>query len=454
MAVVALAGALARLAAAGGDLWLDEIWSIELARSAGGPLAVLTALHHDNNHHLNTLYLLLVGPSASPVVQRGLALASGVLLVALLAVRAVRRASGEAAAWATFCALSYVLVHYGSEARGYSSAVALAVAAQLALARWLETRRAGWAAAFAAAAALGLLAHLSFAFVLVGLELWAAAALVRDRAARPPRATELAALAAPLAALAALWAADLRFLAIGGGPPADLAGALRELLRATLGLPSGPAELLGALAAVLVLEELVRRLQARAPEALFHAAVFAGPPAAVLVARPEVLAPRYFLVAVPSFLLLLASALARAWRRGGAARAAAAAALALLATANAGAIARLVHDGRGTYREAVATVVQSAPPGERTVGSDHDFRNRAVLEWYARGVPGGETLVYVPSGAWSEDSPAWVLLHGLDGAPSREEVVLGVNGRRYVPVRAWPAAGLSGWSWTLLRMER
>ena len=57
-------GALLRFAAARGDLWLDEIWSIDIAREAGSLLGVL-ATRHDNNHPHNTIWLLAAGGSGS-----------------------------------------------------------------------------------------------------------------------------------------------------------------------------------------------------------------------------------------------------------------------------------------------------------------------------------------------------------------------------------------------------
>lgn len=455
-AVVALAlvaGIAARIAAARGDLWFDEIWSLEMAFRVPSPLAILTAIHHDNNHHLNTLYLMLVGPGAGPVAYRALAIVSGAALLGLIALRPAGVGRAHAIGWLTSCAASLVLVQYGSEARGYSTAVALAVAAFAATARWLETRRARWAAALAAAAVLGILAHLTFVFVLVALEAWAIAALVRDRTARPVRPAELAWLAAPAVALAALWAIDLRHLVVGGGPPFDALEVARALLRATFGLPRGLPEVLGGVAVAAAALEVVRLARARRAEAIFFAAVLLGPPAAVAVARPEVLAPRYFVVAVPFLLYLVAAPVARAWTRGGGARYAAAAVLAAFLATDATALAHLWREGRGTYRAAVEEIVRGSPPAARSVGSDHDYRNPLVLGWFAREVPGAEDLTYVPAGAWSPAAPVWVLHHDFEEEPHPEAAFVGQNGRRYALVRSWRTAGLSGWNWSLYRMS-
>jgi len=44
--------------------WLDEIWSLKLVRDLGSPLEVVTGLHIDNNHILNSLYMYMIGDTA------------------------------------------------------------------------------------------------------------------------------------------------------------------------------------------------------------------------------------------------------------------------------------------------------------------------------------------------------------------------------------------------------
>ena len=77
-----------RLLAARGDLWLDELWSLSFARQMTSPLDVWTAIHHDNNHPLNTLYLFVVvhlaGAHASPMLFRLLSLVSGAAMLVVL----------------------------------------------------------------------------------------------------------------------------------------------------------------------------------------------------------------------------------------------------------------------------------------------------------------------------------------------------------------------------------
>jgi len=52
-------------------------WSVRYVRAAGGPVGIFTRINHDNNHHLNSLWLYLVGPAAPPLLARALAIVTG-----------------------------------------------------------------------------------------------------------------------------------------------------------------------------------------------------------------------------------------------------------------------------------------------------------------------------------------------------------------------------------------
>ncbi len=91
LGVILVGAAVLRVLASGGDLWLDEIWSLTLAASVEQPLDILTEIHHDNNHPLNTLCLYLLGERENWVVYRVPALVAGVATVAVAGLIAMRR---------------------------------------------------------------------------------------------------------------------------------------------------------------------------------------------------------------------------------------------------------------------------------------------------------------------------------------------------------------------------
>jgi len=451
-AFAVVAGAALRLAAARGDLWLDEIWSLLLTHDADGPLGVFTRLHHDNNHHLNTLWMMLLGPSHSPLAYRALSVAAATGALAWLAARPLRRGPVDSAATGILLAFSYVLVHYGSEARGYSLAIFFAVAAYQALDLYLARGEARWAVLFAAAGVLGVSSHLTFAFPLAGLLAWAAADLYSGGGSVRTRLARAAPLAVPPVALAILWAVDLHRLVIGGGPEYDVTAVLRELARATHGVPPGPAELLLLMTLGAVVWEMAALVRARDPRALFFAVAFLAPAGVLAWRRPDFLAPRYFVVLVPFALLLAGSALARLARAGRGGGLAAAAALAAFVATNAPALLRLVEVGRGQYAAAIEVMLAASSGAAVSVGSDHDWRNLVVLQYHAQRVAGGERIVYFPKRRWWPEGPEWYVEHDFSDRPPVKPVVTGPNGRTYERVAAFRYAGLSGWSWTLYRL--
>ncbi len=444
-----------RLLAARGDLWLDEIWSLELARIGGSVAGILGSVHHDNNHHLNTLWLLVVGPGAGPIPTRLLSVAAGTAMVAVAIAATARRDRSVALLWGALLAFSDFTVHYGSEARGYALAMLLAVACFAFLERVLEGRGSGWAVAFAASAALGLLSHLSFLYAIVAFLSWAAySVLRRDATSRRRILGHLAvALVPPLATLVLLWAFDVRFLELGGGPPYRLSSVVRELFRASFGVPGGFPELAGLLWLALCvagLSSLVGRGDARWTFAL--SVTVLGPAAALAVLRPAYLAPRYFAVAVPFLLWLAALGVVDVLRRGSAGRWAGAALVALFLAGNALLVARLLTDGRGRYAEALEFIARESR-GVATVGSDHDFRNGVVFDHHRPQGRGLARLDFVLDGQWTPFQPDWVLVHHVEGDPEPAPTILAPTGRRYSLVRVFPYAGLSGWDWYVYRME-
>jgi len=118
--IIALAGLIVRIAAASGALWLDEAWSAVLAGDVRTPLGVFVQINHDNNHHLNSLWLQWVGIGAPPLVARGLSIATSTLGIVVAGLIGARRGPLVGIITALLFALSPVLVSLGSEARGYA----------------------------------------------------------------------------------------------------------------------------------------------------------------------------------------------------------------------------------------------------------------------------------------------------------------------------------------------
>jgi len=448
IAACLVAGAVLRALPCANEFWLDEIWTWRDAMRLHSPLEVFTGIHHSNNHHLNTLFVYALGDRAAWAVYRLPSLAAGIATIALGAALAARRGRLEAVLAAGLLAASFPLVHFSSEARGYALAVALALAALLALLRWLERGRAADAVLFGASTSLGLLAQLVSVFAWAGalaLTLrWAARAPApRGRAAR----RALALHAAPAATLLALWWVDLRHLRVGGGPEAHAAEVVARSVGFALGLPvrAALAPLYAALAAGIVALGVARQWRERDGLWLYLLVAIALAPAAILaIARPGLVDLRYFLIGIALALVLLAWLLAPALRAGGWRRAAAALAIAGFLAGNAHSAARFLALGRGGFGAALRYMAERSEGGRIVVGSDHDFRNGMTLRFYARALPPGRQLDYRAHGAWPPEGPEWYLVHRAERPldPPAEIALPGAG--RYALAAEFDHAAISG----------
>ena len=324
------------------------------------------------------------------------------------------------------------------------------------LARCLEApswRRASlvWAIAIG-----GVLSHLTFAGPLAGALAWAA-----WRWRRAPRShvrDALVLFAAPLLAVALLWAVSLRGITTGGGPLRSPAGAMVTAASMALGGPmSGPLAAAAAVGALLVAAWGVLLLARRGADvAVYFAATLVAGPAALVLTTRSLAFPRYLLVQVALVPVLAALVLGVAWNRRGAARLVAVAALAAVLASHLVRDAKLIAIGRGDGASVVRAILDGTPGGGPiVVGGDSDFANRTMLEWHAARAPGGERLHYADAALWPADGPDWLLTITFDedAVPPRE-IANASGSRRYALDFIAPHSGLSGWTWSAYRRAR
>lgn len=443
IAGIALAGLVLRCMAARGGLWLDEAWSAVFAQEVATPAGVLFQINHDNNHHLNTLWLQLVGPDAPPLLQRALSIASGTTTIVMAASIAARRGPAPAICAAVAFCIAPFLFTYGAEARGYAPMLLAWVCAIGIADRWLADPTASKpATALAIAALLGCLAQATMVFGLTILTLWVVAEHVR-RSGWRRGVLDTVALFAPAAAVA-IMLVILAWLAaetggsgfhIGNREPHDWAkwlDAMNQLLT-------------GAFGSALILIPIVYlavgtrdRLATLAPIAC------ALPLAVALVALPNSGASRYYAVVVPPLLLLTAILLPLAWK--GAFGRWLACGIALVFVANAAfADGALIRNLRGDPGRSVATLARVAP-ANATVSVDY-ARSTAILIAAARSQRYPLTIAESPC------PPARFHFVERDGdAPFPPKP--GWCGRSYREIARGDPAGLSGTHWRLYAAMR
>lgn len=462
VAIIAVATAL-RIGAAQGDLWVDEIWSLDqlaVARAADSAEVWLALLFHDNTHALNTLYLAAIDalwtepPPA--LAYRGLALVSGSAAVVVAAALGWHKSPLGALVAALMVGLSYPMVHYAGEARGYGPMLLAALLACWLMSHHLQRPGAWTGVAFVAVSLLGLAAHLTFAVAEAGLAAWAAWAFHRQRpgtAATMARLVPLFGL--QLIAVTAYATVAVNALVIGGDNFEPAAASIAIITLYTFGLAPtwlGPYLTLfmfGFLAAAAVIW-LAWRDVASWP--VFAVIVLACPVAALLVEdRPYVL-PRYFLVCLPFALMLAAEALTELMERGGLARRLAAAALIAFAAGNAGLLTNFLHHGRGDYAAAVALIAEAGPDHARVAGFP-PFSVGTMFRHHARRHPAAKRLSFVDDTAARQRPADWfIAARGAGRAPAAELIRQG--GGAYGLVRSFAHWGLAGDTWDVYRRRR
>lgn len=375
VAALTLLGLVLRLLAARGGLWLDEAWSVTFAEEAATPLGVIWRVNHDNNHILNTLWLQLVGPAASPLLQRALAIVTGAAAVPLAASIGARRSVAAALIAALAFAIAPILVTYGSEARGYAPMIAAFLAVLTLADRWLERGGVVPVIGLAILALLGTLAQVLMVAPLLAMTAWAGIVLWRRDGFRAAFIAVARTLGPALTASALVILVML--LAARAAPAGFTIGSYRAFGLAdwtagvagavawTLGVqPGGLGIALFGLAAAAALL-IGRRGDPRAP--LYALLLLGLPLAYALVRVGNVSFPRYYLPAAACLLLLAADAL------GGLQGRARGAAVALVALFIVGALrldARLLHDRRADPNAAIAAMQRLAPQGATLILPD------------------------------------------------------------------------------------
>lgn len=372
--VLALVGLGLRIAGAQGGLWLDEAWSAAFAHKARSPLDIFFVIHHDNNHHLNTLWMYLTGWGAPPMVSRLLAIATGTLAIIVGGAIGLRRGPIQGVLLALFFAITPMLVAYGSEARGYAPMFLAFTVMIWVVARWLDHQQApAPSLLLALITALGMLSHLTMLFALIGIGLWATAVLAKGRSFRA-----LIAVTVDLFGLSMIVAAGILLMAViipllgpvgfqfGGYDPFSLRTlgmGLSVLCEYALGL-RGPFAYAILLPLLLLLPLLVPSRTADRNFFLLCITSLLTVPALFIVAQIANAAfARYQLLTCFGLLLVAAEVIASGWARRGWQRALALVALAALVIGQMSITLPIVANRRADPSVAISAMAARAPGG-------------------------------------------------------------------------------------------
>jgi hypothetical protein len=453
-------GLALRLRAAAGDLWLDEIWSLNLVKRARTIGDVFIHIPYDNNHFLNSAWLWTVGPNASVVVMRLAAVAFGTLSIPVAAAIGRRFCNLSGAIAAFLIAAGYFFVHYGSEARGYSGMILAILLEYFAIEQICddEDRRDAFVL-FAAAICFGTFSHLTMVEATAVLCVTGAARVMTKTKPLAARLRTVATIFV-IAALATLPA--LACFAVGTLSPefrvgvmepfsfSALAQGLAEMARATLGFPQSIGDVAVVTAAAVVAFAFLALITA--PRRWFPAfAIFGLPAVHAALHLPSQFYARFHLTAAVALILLASDALAALWRREGSWRAVAVAGLFLIAAGQGVELRNFFEAGRGAYADAVKTM--SVQGGVAYSADNLENETKSVVAYEAARL--GVTAAAVGDADWCAAPPGWLIVANTprsQTAPSERRLAGPAACRTsYRRDRVFPAWGLSGFAWTLFR---
>jgi hypothetical protein len=450
LVLIALCGVTFRVLSGRGDLWLDEAISFLALREwgVGGPLAVFDWVH-DNNHPLNSLWMYFVGSSGESLLIRLLSLMSGLGSLLLICTWPVAGGFVERVSLTVLWSFSYLLCLYDSEARGYAAMIFFGLLAWRASLELRGPPRWKLVVLLNISLMLSSLAHVIgiYWFLFIAL-------LVGLQGAAPTKAAIRLLLLAPATLfLGAYYWLFIRLLPEGSGGMRSYL----EVLLSAIATGAGGNELsafapqAGLFSLFIVMLYCILLAQAfgalwksdKNSAGAFLFGILVVPALVLLMFEPRVMYERYLLVPIVLSYFLLSSYLAALWKRSLAARVFVGLLLFAYVAGNAPKLAQLVVYGRGTYSAAFSDILREAPAKPASVAFDQNFRGGVLVELYGE----GKGIKLEPEVSDAE----WYILSSQErGFAAPSELDFKAAGR-FLHVKSYPAAPLSGFSWFLYR---
>ena len=464
MVVILITAAVLRLAASRGDLWLDEIWSVCLAAAVTNPLQIFTMIPSSNNHHLYTIWLWIMRECDTAWLLRLPSVIAGIGTVYLLGSIARRftadESHGKRAAFVVMfaSAVSYLLTFYGSEARGYSSAIFFSLLALAAVQRGSMRAMDCRAILFWIGVIAAMLSQLTSLYPLIGIGAWSTLRLFRQN--ERGRAIFSAAAwwySVPAAILVLFYVQCLRNFKIEGAPPWTTSEVYQHLLNFHFGLPREGPLWIGV--AVLIGATLpgLWALRERGSDrwVLYAVGILSAPVALTTFWTQSVLFERYFLGGIVLWLLLAAEGAAMLWSKGNLGRVLTAALLITFAAGQIRCLTPFLKYGRGQFRDALALAVKTTP-GEKVTITASLPPNGLVVMFHAERDPALIRMSYIRGQEIPPEGPQWKIFSTNSDDEVFPEGIFdpGLNPYRLMGVFRSGSAGLAGGHWGMYINEK
>lgn len=440
-----------RVWASSGNLWLDEILSLSIAQSVHHPLDIITKLHHDNSHPLNTFFMYILGNQKSWLVYRLPSLLAGSGAVAMAGVIGGLRGRLEALTFMILTGFSYLLIHYSSEARGYGLVFLFLLTAFYAALRYEENQHWVWAILFWASSLLGILSNLIYFYFYFALLAWFIGRQISNRPPwRHPLRSILRFYALPTLGFIAFYMIHLRHIVIRGGPEYPKLTIALQTIALSIGTPSYSLSIVATTILVFIAFGyglIILRRDGSNLHIFFLALVILN-----FGFLPKFIYARYFLSAIIFFYLLLGYVLVDIYHRGLSGKIIYLTLLIFFIVGNSFYTNKLLKYGRGGYFEALHYIVNHTKGAKLSIINDDDFNNKPLLDYYIKYLTATKIIQLYSLSSPPKTPPEWFISHDCAGENPPTKCLNRLNGN-YTLVKSFPFAALSGVTWYIYHRE-
>lgn len=456
---LSLAALAVRLYAASDAFWLDEIIAYFLAMNEVHSARDIFFGIKIEHHFLVTLEMWLAGDRLNWLWYRLPSVLAGTGMIIVSGRIAARRLrTGTALVIAAMVSVSYPIVVYSSEARGYAPAAFFSLLAFSALDSWLTRRSRNALATYWLAMITAVFYHSTAVCVLLSLGLWSVAREYRKekgilRLARNLTITH----GLIVSVLGILYITVMRHWQTMGGDIQPLLQVINDTVSFAMGAPAGAMlspMVLPITAGLIATGAWANKTYLHSGIWIFHISLLLVAPAIMLIASSrQYVYVRYFLIMFPFFYLMIGEIFDKFATRG----TLPGIAVILLATGiiagNCLMTADFLRTGRGGYLKAVQYMADRTPWPEIIVGGDHDFRNETTIRFYSRYLPPTRRITYLRQEDWPTEGPDWSIIQSAYMESYVPQETVQARGGTYRLMKSYPCSNLSGLNWHLYMNE-
>lgn len=458
---ILLVGFALRVAGARGDLWLDEIWSLSKLPEFDTLFSPILIPLSDNNHPLNTIWMMIVGSDGPPWAHRTLSIASSTGALVFAGLIGARIDRTTALLYMATSAVFVPGVLWGSEARGYGLVILFSVASVWATEGYLRREHGWWSLGLALFAPFGLLSNLTFLLTLIGVGLWSFSILIHRHGLIGGLYRFLAVFGAPIATSTATLALVAAGWVRHGFTPGEVSSfesiiftmawshdVVFSSIWWTPYAHTGVQFAVAAAVLVAVLAWLAARARTVPLLGLYLLSVCLLPLVIFLFSLLPNGYARYFLGGYCLIPFILADFARLAWQGGGAMRLVGTAIAVWFLGSSLAANAKLIRFQRGQYQDAVSFLAANTPSGE-TIQVALAARNSRIPFLHAVDRISLEQAV-----AFADISESDWYLHQSNYWHERPAGTVCPRTRSedcFIACRSFRHSDLNGFTWTILR---